>query len=160
MNKYNTVNIDKKIVNDIFTNIIGTALPIITLNLIVYPTFAKQVSIEIYGQMHSVMSLIYIVCGTFGSTLCTIRLVKQNNNDDIKNIGDYNQLLIISTLLSVFVLILGLKYIININELYHAFLLIMVGTLCVFELYLEVYFRLKIDYKKYLFVNYYHLLDI
>ena len=45
-------------------NLIGTGFPLFVLQIVIYPIVAKMIPAEVYGQMQSTLSVIYLVGGT------------------------------------------------------------------------------------------------
>ena len=45
-------------------NLIGTGLPLVALQLIVYPIVARRIDADAYGRMQSLVSVIFLISGT------------------------------------------------------------------------------------------------
>ena len=56
-------------------NLIGTGLPLVALQLIVYPIVARRIDADAYGRMQSLVSVIFLISGTLGGALSTTRLI-------------------------------------------------------------------------------------
>lgn len=78
----------KQIVFDMFINLLGTGISLVILQLFIYPIAAQNIDADSYGEMQSVMSLVYLVGGTLGGALSTTRLVREYEYQE-KNIGRF-----------------------------------------------------------------------
>jgi O-antigen/teichoic acid export membrane protein len=148
----NYSNRSKKIFIDIFINLIGTGVPLIALQLFIYPVVAGSVSSEEYGQMQSTMSMVYLLSGTFGGALSTTRLIKNNIYEENKISSDFN-------ILNIFCLLIVLSFtpvfeyvFLRDISLYGLILSMLISALNYSTLYYEVGFRLELDYKS-IFIN-------
>ena len=91
-------NKNLKILFDMAINLLGTGIGLVVLNLAIYPVMAQSMGASMYGQMQSFMAIIYIVCGTLGSSLCSARLILNYEYENKAIKGDFNQILLLSVL--------------------------------------------------------------
>lgn len=142
----------KRVMLDMFINLFGTALPLIGLQLIVYPIVAKIIPQESYGQMQSLMSVIYLVSGTLGGALSTTRLVRNYDYKKANIVADFKILNIICSFIVLIVTpIVVYIYLSNPNILDIVYIT-SISVLNYLVLYFEVGFRLQLNYKK-VFIN-------
>ena len=137
----------KQIATDMLINIVGTAIPLIVLQLIIYPIVAKKIDAESYGQMQSIMSVIYLVGGTLGSALSTTRLVKDYEYREKNIFADFNYLFIIALIITTILVPVVVKAVFNIKSFTELLLIIIVAILNFATNYLQVGFRLKLNYR-------------
>lgn len=133
-------------------NLIGTGLPLIALQLIVYPIVARNIDAEAYGRMQSLISVIFLISGTIGGALSTTRLIHQYDYDEHGRTGDFSILNLISLgIVAVSTPIVIALYLgtVDASEL---LLITIISILNYTELYYEVGLRLKLDYRK-IFIN-------
>ena len=51
----------KRVATDMLINLIGTGLPLVALQLIVYPIVARRIDADAYGRMQSLVSVIFLI---------------------------------------------------------------------------------------------------
>lgn len=150
------MNLEKtksKIFFDFVLNICAATLPIIVLQLIVYPITAKNVGAEEYGLMLTIYSVWIMVSNSLGNVLNNIRLLFDNKYNE-KNInGDFNYLFVIFCIINVIVIFGMIIYYYHEFELVHIILGSLVSILLITKAYWEVGFRLKLNYKAILLNN-------
>lgn len=136
----------KKIVFDLVLNMIATAVPIAILQLVIYPLISQDVTVEGYGMMVTVISLLTVISNTLGNTLNNIRLLNDGKYKKKRIVGDFNQLLLRESIISL--IIVGSFSIVLFRQIsLIEFLMIeVIGMLMVFHSYFIVDFRLKLDY--------------
>ena len=86
----------KRVVIDMLINLIGTGLPLVALQLIVYPIVARTINAEAYGRMQSLVSFIFLISGTVGGALSTTRLIHEYDYEECGRKGDFSLLNLIS----------------------------------------------------------------
>ena len=133
-------------------NLIGTGLPLIALQLIVYPIVARKIDADVYGRMQSLVSVIFLISGTIGGALSTTRLIHQYDYEEKKITGDFSVLNLYSLgVVAVATPIVIFFYLGEIN-LYELILITLISILNYAELYYEVGLRLNLNYRK-IFIN-------
>ncbi len=152
-NIYNIYSNKKKIIVDVFLNIFAVALPIVMLQLIIYPKIAKTIGGQEYGLMLTIYSIWMVLPYTFGNVLNNIKLLKLPAYERHGKEGDIalllRQWLIINSVTVFFVVWLYCKKFVFVH--------VVAGTTIAFlillKAYLEVGFRIKLDYKAVLLNN-------
>ena len=137
----------KRIALDMMINLIGTGFPLFVLQIVIYPIVAKMIPAEVYGQMQSTLSVIYLVGGTLGGALSTTRLIRDYDYQTEKTVGDYNKILAgsaVSTLVLTFVILVF--YLPGVS-VFEKLLITATAILNLMQNYIEVGFRLKLDYR-------------
>ncbi len=137
----------KKISEDIIVNLIGTGIGLFVLQLIIYPLIALNLDSNSYGQMQAIISMIYMISGTLGGTSLTTRLVREYIYNEKKLKGDYNLISIICLMIIIISIPLVLVVYGNEYKLVDKVLIVLIGIFNFTGNYLNVGFRLKINYK-------------
>ena len=136
----------KKVVGDIFLNILASALPIGVLQLLIYPKIAVILGGNEYGLMLTIYSIWIMISHSLGNVLNNIKLLRLKDYETIDEDGDIALLLrrwISISSLIVFCIIW--IYCGNFNAT-HIILGAISGLLILLKAYLEVGFRIKINY--------------
>lgn len=135
----------KKIATDMLLNIIATAIPTITLQLLILPRLARYMSDEKYGLLVTVLAILNVVPSTMGNTLNNIRLIYGGECVEGKA-EDYNVILLILAILNLCVV--GLfSWIYEKTITFTSLLLTLIAsTLWLCREYYIVTFRIKINY--------------
>ncbi len=143
----------KKVTFDIILNIIAATLPIAMLQLIIYPKIAALVGGNEYGLMLTIYSIWIMLPNSLGNVLNNIKLLKLPEYQKLGTEGDIPILLrqwcIVSSLV-VFVVIWF--YCGNFN-LTHIIIGSIVAILIFLKAYLEVGFRIKLNFVSILINN-------
>jgi O-antigen/teichoic acid export membrane protein len=141
-----------KIIYDSGINIVASAIPIVLLQLVIFPILAKNIGDVQYGIVLTLISLSLLLSQPFGNVLNNIRLLENNSYNKINNNGDFNVLLLISILINSIFIVIGTIY-------YQGFhypsiiLMIMLSSLDLIRAYLIVTFRILLNYKAILINN-------
>ena len=142
----------KRIATDMLINLVGTGLPLIALQLIVYPIVARTIDADAYGRMQSLISVIFLISGTIGGALSTTRLIHQYDYQERNSIGDFS----ILNIASVSIVAVATPIVISIYlgeiVIYELVLITLISILNYTELYFEVGLRLQLNYRK-IFIN-------
>ena len=133
-------------------NLLGTGIPLVALQLVVYPIVARTIDAEAYGRMQSLISVIFLISGTIGGALSTTRLIHQYDYDECGDTGDFSILNVFS--LGVVAVATPIVIYIYLGEIdfYELLLITFISVLNYAELYFEVGLRLKLNYRK-IFIN-------
>ncbi len=142
----------KKIVTDMLINLIGTGLPLIALQLIVYPTVARRIDADAYGRMQSLVSVIFLISGTVGGALSTTRLIHQYDYDETGTTGDFHLLNIFSLGFVAVITPIVISLYLGEVDLFELLLITVISILNYLELYYEVGLRLQLNYHR-IFIN-------
>lgn len=141
------IPIKKKIAYDMFINLAGTGLSLIVLQLIIFPILAKKLEAETYGQMQSIISVVYLISGTMGTALSTTRLVREFDYNEVGIKADFN-ILSIGCIIATSILVpITMVFYANNLSIIDIVLIVFIGVLNYTSNYYAVGFRLKIDYK-------------
>ena len=142
----------KRVVTDMLINLIGTGLPLVALQLVVYPIVARTIDAEAYGRMQSLVSVIFLISGTIGGALSTTRLIHQYDYKEKNLIGDFSVLNLISISAVAVVTPIVISAYLGGANFYELVLITLISILNYSELYYEVGLRLELNYKK-IFIN-------
>ena len=142
----------KRVVIDMLINLIGTGLPLVALQLIVYPIVARRIDADAYGRMQSLVSVIFLISGTLGGALSTTRLIHQYDYDEQGRVGDFSLLNVYSIGAVAVVTPIVIYFYLGEVDLYELILITVISVLNYAELYYEVGLRLKLNYRK-IFIN-------
>ena len=142
----------KRVATDMLINLVGTGLPLVALQLIVYPIVARQIDADSYGRMQSLVSVIFLISGTLGGALSTTRLIHQYDYDEKGRIGDFSVLNLCSIGVVAVATPIVIYFYLGEVDLYELILITVISVLNYAELYYEVGLRLKLNYRK-IFIN-------
>lgn len=143
----------KKFVKDSMLNIVSAALPILFLQLIVFPFIGKSTSVEGYGLFIAFVSLFTLVSFPLGNVLNNVRLLMEEDYRENEIKGDFNPILIGMSFLSLIMIWFASLFIDQNIDNIDITLLCMITILSVWKEYLIVSFRLVLNYRRILFNN-------
>lgn len=147
----------KKIYLDFVFNIIASMLPIIFLQLIIYPFIAKYLSVESYGIVLILISAINIITQISGIGINNTRIIKQVEYRKESLNGDFRVLSIILIVLNTIICLIAF-YLIDANiTLIDLFLLILLVQVGFFKTYLTSEYSINKNFKGILISNLYLL---
>ena len=152
LKKFEITEKKRRVVTDMLINLIGTGLPLVALQLIVYPIVARTIDAESYGRMQSLLSFIFLISGTIGGALSTTRLIHQFDYDENNWTGDFSLLNLYSLGAVAVITPIVISAYLGMVDIYELVLITVVSCLNYAEMYYEVGLRLKLNYKK-IFVN-------
>ena len=146
------MKIKLNIIKDIIINLFAAALCTASLNLIVYPLYAKRYTADEYGNILTAIGVVNLLWAVFGNCLNNTRLVLNKNQNVNNESGTYNPLMIIigftgSVIGGIIVFLMGYKSIISIA------LFCATAGVGILRAYLIVIYRLKLDYKSQMITN-------
>ena len=142
----------KRVATDMLINLIGTGLPLVALQLIVYPIVARRIDADAYGRMQSLVSVIFLISGTLGGALSTTRLIHQYDYDERERVGDFSLLNLYSLGVVAVSTPIVIYFYLGEVDVYELILITIISVLNYAELYYEVGLRLKLNYRK-IFIN-------
>lgn len=135
----------KKVILDMFLNIVAVAIPVAVLQFYSYPMLAK-LGAEKYGLMITIYSVWVVVSNTIGTALDNVRLLNSNWYIQNEKQGDFVYLFKIWNVINVIIVTL----IFCIYSKSHNPIEIMgagiIAVLFAGKAYLEVGFRIKLNY--------------
>ena len=138
----------KAIAGDLLYSMVALVLFNGVLQLIVYPLINREMGESAFGDVLYLIGIVSILAPSFGPAVNNTRLVLQNRLET-KN-GDYNFTLLLFSGLSVAAVVVILLFSGQLS-LMTAIVLSAITILTIFRYYSDVEYRLKINYKKYLF---------
>lgn len=136
----------KKIVGDMILNIVAVALPVAMLQLIIYPKVAKVMGGDGYGLMLTIYSVWMIVSNSLGNVLNNIKLLMYPEYSDSGESGDFLILLRRWIAGSSIVVFIAIWIYAGTFTISHILLGVTVSILVLLKAYLEVGFRIKLNY--------------
>ncbi len=145
----------KSLSKDFLYSMLGIVVMNAVLQLLVYPFLTRELGTEIFGNVLSLISLIAIMGGTFGTSANYSRMLLRVKNKDAN--GDYNRLFLYVAVITVVVSAMGLWWL-HITDIcmYIGYYVLMFVT--IIRNYADVDFRLEVNYKGYCI--YYVLLSL
>ncbi|MCM3771785.1 hypothetical protein M3225_15055 [Priestia aryabhattai] len=137
----------KKVIQDVFLNLIATALPILILQFVCLPIISNIEGVETFGQILSLISLFTLISFPIGNVLNNINLLNNKKYTDNQLIGDFN----FNWILGIFLggVIISIVYFSFFNS-FSWTTLIFLNILTILSLskeYLVVIFRLSLNFK-------------
>ena len=142
----------KKFISDALLNLIACFIPVVVLQMIIYPILSRNMSDVNYGLMITIYSFISLIGGTLGSELNNLRLLKAEIYTDKKISGDFN-LLICYGVVIVVLLMIGTSCIEGDLKFSNTCFSIIITMAIMLDDYLSVEFRLALNYRSIL-MNY------
>lgn len=139
-------------IRNVIYNMAATALPIVVLQIVIYPVYSRMTSQEQYGDMITVISILTMLAFPIGNALNNVRLLRQNEYIDLGKQGDYKFLLTAGTTLAAAGVILVLTLMGNYGA-EDIFLSALLAVLLSIRSYAVVAFIEKLDYKRVLINN-------
>lgn len=135
----------KKIIVDMVLNICATALPLMILQLVIFPLIARKEGNESYGTILTVISLVTIVSGSLGNSLNNIRLIRNQDYEKEKICGDFQLLIFAEMIVSAIVVgISSIQYCLKFID--YIFVVIM-AIIWTYREYAIVTFRIRLNFK-------------
>ncbi|MEG0392710.1 MAG: hypothetical protein RR626_08105 [Anaerovoracaceae bacterium] len=138
----------KKFFYDLSFSFTSMVVPMIVLQLIIYPIVSRRISDDTYGLMITTFSMIMLVAGTFGTEFNNIRLLKENSYKKEGLVGDFNFLLIGYNIISIIVMFIIMRMLDYELNLFSLVVIVLIAALMLINSYAEVAFRLVLDYQK------------
>lgn len=143
----------KKIIFDALLNIVSSSLSIAVLQLLVYPSVAKRIGGEAYGFMLTIYSVWITISSSLGNVLNNTRLLLDSEYKSKRLEGDFGIIFIILHILNAIVVFaMTFVYYKQFNAL-HLFLSVLIAFFIFGDNYLQVGFRIKLNYKSILIKN-------
>ncbi len=136
----------KKIIFDICLNVVAAALPVAMLQLFIYPQVAKTLGGDDYGLMLTIYSIWIMVNNSLGNVLNNIKLLRYPQYRAIGEDGDISLLLRQWLAASAAIVFVVICLYFGGFSLLHGFLGCIVGILIFLKAYLEVGFRIKLNF--------------
>lgn len=143
----------EKFLIDTILNIISTALPLLILQLISLPIVANKLGAGSFGVIISIVSLFTVIALPLGNVLNNLRLLRNDMYEKNCIKGDFNYLLIGSSLISSVVMIVASFIYIEKINFYNITLLVLIVIFSILKEYLIVSYRISLNFKGILFNN-------
>lgn len=142
----------KKFLFDSLLNIISTALPLIVLQLIALPIAGSILGSENFGVIITTISIFTVISFPLGNVLNNVRLLRNEKYKQEELIGDYNYILMGSSIFSALMMIIISIVFIERLELYNLILLVLIVLISLTREYLVVSYRIELNFKR-IFIN-------
>lgn len=137
----------KKASYDLILNIIGSFFITGISQLIVYPLLSRQLGQLKFGSLLTLIGLSNVIGVVIGNSLNNVRLLKENEYVNRKINGDFKYLLSKSSMIAILIMI-GISIIFHKQiRLIEAILLIISTILMIYRAYINVYYRIDLNYK-------------
>ena len=121
------------------------------MQLLLYPRLATVLGSTDYGTMLTIIGIVNVITLAFGNNLASTRLVKELDYRSLGIQGDFQILLLLSSILSgTLILIVCLMFQLVVAD---SIALIVLTVTTVIKSYYIVAFRLEIDYRKNFYAN-------
>lgn len=137
----------KKIITDIIMNLFASGIMVIVLQLMVYPLLSNFYNADMFGEILVSMAIVNVVGVLFGSSLNNMRLKYYNKYLKNNLTGDYSVLLLISVFLNALITYTVTEYLTEWDN-FVVLTLTSVSVLMMLRSYMQVEFRLKLQYNK------------
>ena len=137
---------NKKIIADMILSIVANAFPIATLQLLVYPITAQAIGSDEYGLMITIYSLWMVISYSLGNVLNNIRLLNNNYYEENSQEGDFSILLLKWNCINVVAIVVLTVIYYDKGTIIDYVIAAFIGVLFLLKSYLEVGFRIKLNY--------------
>jgi len=134
----------RKIIIDLVFNVGATAVPLIVLQLVIFPSLALQTSEEFYGFILTIISIVTVLGASLGNALNNVRLIRNNEYEQKGYNGDFSILLICELVIGGIVISISLLHY-NLEK-FNYFLIIIMTLLWILEEYYCVAYRLELKF--------------
>lgn len=141
----------RKVLLDVFLNIVATALPLCALQLIALPIIAGSMPSDEYGVVVTMLSVFSLGPGVLGMVLNNMRLLFDSKYEELGISGDFNILLIVFAVIASFLMIASQCILTEARPL-SLFLAIATSITWLTTSYFVVVFRIALNYKA-IFLN-------
>lgn len=154
LNVQNTKNFTKrkKIIIDLIYNILSYGLPVFVLQFAIQPLAAFHLGSEKNGLFLTLIGVNYLITTVTAATLGKTRLLLNNKYEHMSLKGDFNYILIILSLISIFTVFIFTIIYSNSISIINLVLSIALIILFIYHDYIVVQYRIKLKFKK-IFIN-------
>ncbi|MBN2858291.1 MAG: hypothetical protein JXN63_07810 [Candidatus Delongbacteria bacterium] len=129
------------------------ALPIVTLQFLVYPVISRRVTVGFFGIILTIIAIKNTLSFTTGTSLNNVRLLRESERSVFKDSKDYNLIFIFSQLLSLITaLFLAYTYQGSLN-IFDALMLFFIFVLSSFKIYGSTFYRINLNFKRIMMVS-------
>ena len=136
-----------KIYGDMILNLAATGLPLVVLQLLIYPWVSRIESADQYGLMITIYSLLVLICDPLGKSLNNIRLINSKEESEHGASSNYNHIMLLYIAVSIVVMIAGTIYYDKELTAVKLLLILMTGICLLVNGYIVVWYRIKLNYK-------------
>lgn len=144
----------KKFIVDSVLNLIAYAIPVFILHFLVMPYVNYRLNnSELYGVLIAIVALMNIFSHTFGNVLNNIRLIFDHKYKELDYEGDFNILVVVSSLITMVIMFFGTWYYEGGFEFVSISLVVITSVFRLMNDYYSVSFRLVLNYKAILLNN-------
>lgn len=142
---------NKKILLDFMLNIIASAMPIVVLQIIIFPQINRIEGEDVYGFIVTILSVITISAETVGNSLNNARILQQPEYEKQGFNGDFNLFVLLGTFIDIIAVIVGYS---SYSQGNHDFFLVVVTSILILlRMYFIVAYRISLNYKNVLVNN-------
>ncbi len=152
------VRLNRELFRNMIFNITANVIPILLLQIILLPLLSRGMDSNEYGLVVTILAMLNVVPSTLGNTLNNIRLLHNNNYKKKSFIGDFNIILIGSSVVNLLIVLVSSIYYLktynsNTNETAHVLLIVLLSLLWMYREYFIVTFLIDLRYDKILINN-------
>lgn len=136
----------KKVIYNVILNICASAVPVAILQLFIYPILARNMETDHYGLMLTVYSAWMMISNSLGNVLNNIRLLYATEYEERNLSGDFPVILFRWSWLNILVIFFLAVFYLKETNIFSIILYILVAVVILLKSYLEVEFRIRLDY--------------
>ena len=137
----------KRMISDMILNISAAAIPVAMLQLFIFPLLGRRLLDDEYGLMITIYSLWSMISNTLGNVIFNVRLIKNSEYEDNSVEGDFLVILSHYYIANIIIIAFMTAYYNGGFALISVFLSIIASSLLFLKAYLDVGFRLIINFK-------------
>lgn len=142
----------RKVFFDAVFSIAASAIPIAVLQIVVYPTCAKYLGDNDYGLLITIYSVWIMISNSLGNVLNNIRLLYNPKYEEKNLQGDFMLFFRNWSLANAVIISIATLFYIGKFSFLHISLSVLTSCLILTKAYLEVWFRIQLNYK-YILIN-------
>lgn len=136
-----------RMILDMGLNTFAVGFPVAILQLIVYPYISRKINTDSYGLMITMYSVWMVLSNSLGNVINNIRLLYENEYEEKHITGDFNILLRRWEIINLLIVLALTIYYIQEFSITDIFLSLLIAAFVLLKAYLEVGFRIKLNYR-------------
>lgn len=136
---------------DTLKTIFSSLLIALGLQFIAYPFIHRGVGNSVFGEILTIYTILTITSVVLGNTLNNIRLINTEHYSPNNFFSNFYKILLISVSIETIALLILLNFYFNLN-IFDIIMLLILNILMCLRIYLNVFFRMKLEYNKILYV--------
>lgn len=134
------------IYKDLTLNILAAGIVAVVLQLIIYPSFSRNTSPELFGEILVMMSVVNIIAVLLGNSLNNIRLISNKDYKEEGVSGDFLILLFFASIVNITLMTIVINLIWSEIPAIEKLYLVVISLITMIKAYLIVGYRLDLNF--------------